>query len=209
MYKNVIATDTSLKQLQFAPKLPNIHYIHTQPNMSIEEVEEKITPKGSLDLITIAQALHWFDLPNFYKQAKWVLKEPNGIIAAWCYKMPRVNSLVDEVFDPFYADSNPFWDLKRNIVEEEYRSIEFPFEPVEGVDHTGPFEFVIEKLMNLEEYFMYISSWSAYQMAKDKGLELLKDDVVEKFKQAWNQSGQVDKVVKFPLFLRIGKVGKV
>ena len=76
IYKNVIATDTSEKQLQFANKLPNVRYQQTPPTMSIAEVEQEVVPQGTLDLITIAQALHWFDFPNFYQQVKWLLKKP-------------------------------------------------------------------------------------------------------------------------------------
>jgi hypothetical protein len=88
-------------------------------------------------------------------------------------------------------------------------SIDFPFEPVEGTDNTGPFKFVTEKMMDLDEYFTYIRSWSAYQTAKAKGVELLRDDVIESFKRAWNEDGHGQKVVKFPVHLKIGKVGNV
>lgn len=208
IYKNVIATDTSLKQLEYAPKLPNIRYEQTPPVLSMAELE-KLTPQGSLDLVTIAQALHWFDAPSFYEQVKWVLKKTHGVIAAWCYTIPRVNPSVDSVFDRFYTvDSNPYWDPARRFVDAEYRSIDFPFEAIDGAADTGPFEFETEKIMDLQDYFMYIRSWSAYQTAKEKGVELLNKDVVDEFERAWNQSGSNGhKAVKFPVFLRIGKVG--
>ncbi|CAN6586310.1 unnamed protein product [Malus baccata var. baccata] len=210
IFKNVIATDTSQKQLELAPKLPNISYEHTPPVMSIAEVEQKLTPKSSVDLVIVAQALHWFDLPNFYQQVKHVLKKPNGVLAAWCYTVPRVNSIVDTVFDRFYTvDSDPYWDPARKLVDDKYKSIEFPFEPVDGEENTGPFEFVTEQLMDLDGFFTYIRSWSAYQTAKEKGVELLSSHMIEAFKQTWNEGGDHgQKVVKFPVNLRIGKVEK-
>ena len=210
IYKNVVATDTSPKLLELAPKLPNIKYVHTTPAMSLSEIEKNVTPKSSLDLVTVAQALHWFDLPNFYKQVKWALKKPHGVVAAWCYTLPRVNASVDTIMDRFYADSKPYWDPLRKLVEEEYRGVVFPFEAVDGAHETGPFEFVSEKLMDLEGFLVYIRSWSAYQTAKDKGVELLGDQVVEYFRRAWecdHEGGDGKKVVRFPIFLRIGKVG--
>ncbi|KAJ4836109.1 hypothetical protein Tsubulata_004213 [Turnera subulata] len=210
LYKNVIATDTSLKQLEFAPKLQNIKYQQTSPVMSMQELQETISPESSVDLVTIAQALHWFDFPTFYPQAKWVLKKPNGVIAAWCYTIPQVNPSVDSVFHPFYTlDSAPYWDPVRKLVDQEYRSIDFPFEPVEGEEDTGPFRFVTERRMDLEGFFTYIRSWSAYQTAREKGVELLSEDVVGNFKRAWDEDGGGDeeKVVKFPVYLRIGRVG--
>ncbi|PKI32599.1 putative methyltransferase DDB_G0268948 [Punica granatum] len=207
IYERVVATDTSPTQLGFAPKLPNVRYELTSPVMSWTELEKKIAPESSLDLVTIAQALHWFDLPTFYQQVKWALKKPNGLIAAWCYTVPEVNGLVDSVFRPFYADSDPFWDPARKLVDNEYRGIDFPFEPVEGADSTGPFRFVSERAMTLTEYFTYIRSWSAYQTAKGEGVELLSSNVIEKFERAWNEDGNSPKIVKFPVYLRIGRTG--
>ncbi|XAR68435.1 Trans-aconitate 3-methyltransferase [Bertholletia excelsa] len=210
IYKNVVATDTSQKQLDFAPKLPNIRYQCTPPTISLNQLTQIVGAESTVDLVTIAQALHWFDLPTFYHQVKHVLKKPHGVIAAWCYTVPEVNEAVDSVFRPFYAvDSKDYWDPARQLVNEKYRSIEFPFEPVVGAEHTGPFEFKTERLMDLDGYFTYIRSWSAYQTAKEKGVELLRDDVVENFKRAWSEDGDEVKVVKFPIHLKIGKVGNL
>ncbi|MBA0821020.1 hypothetical protein Goarm_017902 [Gossypium armourianum] len=206
IYNNVIATDTSSKQLEFATKLPNIRYQQTSPTMSSAELEQKVGAESSVDLVTIAQAMHWFDLPVFYKQVKWVLKKPHGIIAAWCYTTPEVNDSMDKMLERFYK--NPYWDSPRQMVDDKYKTIDFPFEAVDGEDSTGPFEFENERWMGLEDYFTYLRSWSAYQKAKEKGVELLSEHVVEEFKRAWGEDengGQ--KLVKFPIYLRIGKVG--
>lgn len=208
IYQNVIGTDASEKQLAYAAKLPNVRYEHTPSTTSMAELEQKVAREGTVDLVTIAQALHWFDLPTFYRQVKWVLKKPHGVIAAWCYNVPRVSDAVDSVFDEFYAvELGPYWDPARALVENNYRSIEFPFEAVEGCEDTGPFEFVTEKEMELEEYLTYLRSGSAYQTAKEKGVELLREDVVQRFESAWNEDGSHKKVAKFPVYLRIGKVG--
>ncbi|KAL9336185.1 hypothetical protein Peur_070673 [Populus x canadensis] len=152
--------------------------------------------------------MHWCDLHAFYQQVKWILKKPDGVIAAWCYTVPEVNDSVDSVLNPFYSiDSDPYWEPQRKLIDDKYMSIDFPFEPVEGADHTGPSKFAAEKLMDLDEYFTYLRSWSAYQTAKTKGVELLRDDMIESFKRARNEDGHDQTVVKFPVYLRIGKVG--
>ncbi|KAF7804028.1 putative methyltransferase [Senna tora] len=210
IYEKVIGTDSSEKQLELAAKLPNVRYEHTPSPMSTWDLQHKVGPEGSVDLVTVAQALHWFDLPTFYEQVKWVLKKPHGVIAAWCYNVPRVSPSVDSVFDEFYAvELTPYWDPARLLVENNYRSIEFPFEAVEGAQHTGPFEFVTEREMGLEDYLTYIRSGSAYQTAKEKGVELLREDVVHRFKSAWGEDehGSHFKIATFPVYLRIGKVG--
>ncbi|XP_073150874.1 uncharacterized protein [Henckelia pumila] len=208
IYKKVIATDTSPKQLELATNLPNITYKCTSPNMSVSELESQIGSRASVDLVTIAQAMHWFDLPTFYKHVKWILKSPNGVVAAWCYTTPEVNPSVDSVFQRFYhIDVDPFWEPARKLVDQKYETIEFPFEAVDGLENNGPFRFNSEKLMDLGAYFTYLRSWSAYQTAKEKGVELLRDEVVEDFKRTWNEDGKMEKVVTFPVYLRIGKVG--
>ncbi|KAG6744718.1 hypothetical protein NC652_036134 [Populus alba x Populus x berolinensis] len=208
IYKHVTGTDTSLKQLEFAPKLPNVSYHHTPSVMSMSGLEQTVSTQSSVDLVTIAQAMHWFDLHAFYQQVKWILKKPDGVIAAWCYTVPEVSDSVDSVLNPFYSiDSDPYWEPQLKLIDDKYMSIDFPFEPVEGADHKGPFKFVAEKLMDLDEYFTYLRSWSAYQTAKTKGVELLRDDMIESFERAWNEDGPDQKVVKFPVYLRIGKVG--
>uniref|UniRef100_A0A6N2NBR7 Methyltransferase type 11 domain-containing protein n=1 Tax=Salix viminalis TaxID=40686 RepID=A0A6N2NBR7_SALVM len=135
--------------------------------MSRSELEQTVSAQSSVDLVTIAQAMHWFDLHAFYQQVKWILKKPDGVI-------PEVNDSVDSVLDQFQSiDSEPFWEPQLKLIDDKYRSIDFPFDAVEGADHTGPFKFVAEKLMDLDEYLKYLSSWSAYQTAKTRGVELL------------------------------------
>lgn len=207
IYKNVVGTDASVKQLEYAVKLPNVRFQHTPSTMSLAELEQKVAPEGTVDVVTIAQALHWFDLPTFYRQVKWVLKKPHGVIAAWCYNVPRVTDAVDKVFDHYAAELKPYWDRARELVDNNYRSIDFPFEPVDGADDTGPIEFVTEKEVDLDDFLTYQRSSSAYQTAIEKGVELLRDDVVEGFKSAWIEDGSLLKVARFPVYLRIGKVG--
>ncbi|XP_061367583.1 uncharacterized protein LOC133310636 [Gastrolobium bilobum] len=206
IYKNVIATDASDKQLEFAAKLLNVRYQHTSSTMTMAELEQKVAPQGTIDLVTIAQAMHYFDLPIFYEQVKWVLKKPHGVIAAWCYSLPRINDEVDAILDRLYSiDGSPYFDPARRWVDDNYKSIDFPFEPVDGNDHTGPFEFVIEKEIDLNGFLAYIKSWSAYHVAKEKGVELLGEDVVEKLKLSWGEDGK--RVAKCQVYLRIGRVG--
>ncbi|KAK6913719.1 hypothetical protein RJ641_021040 [Dillenia turbinata] len=207
---DVIATDASQEQLDFAPKLPNIKYACTPPNMSMHELKGVIESQESVDVVTIAQALHWFDLPNFYQQVKWSLKKPHGVIAAWCYIVPRINTSVDSLVSQFYfVDMKPYKNLGNQLVADEYKTLEFPFEPVEGYDHTGPFSFKSVTMMSLEDMFSLMRSWSAYQVAKDRGVELLSEKLIAELQSAWKEDGNGLKVVEFPLFLKIGKVGKL
>ena len=46
---------------------------------------------SSIDLLTVCQAVHWFDLDTFYKEVKRVLK-PNGVLALYGYFTPIVKN---------------------------------------------------------------------------------------------------------------------
>ncbi|XP_077240193.1 uncharacterized protein LOC143881081 [Tasmannia lanceolata] len=179
IYKNVIATDASAEQLAHASKLPSIRYHHTPSTMTIEEVEHDIAPQGTIDVVTVAQAVHWFDLPNFYQQVNWVLRKPHGVIAVWCYTTPQVDNSVDTVFRCLFSNSESFMDPAREMITDKYKSLDFPFDPVEGLDHTGPIVFEAKKLMELDVYLTYIRSGSPYQTALEKGVELLSEEVIE------------------------------
>ncbi|KAI6673708.1 hypothetical protein NL676_001614 [Syzygium grande] len=197
IYGNVVATDVSPEQLELAPKLPNVRYELTSP----------VSAESSVDLVTVAMALHWFDRPNFYRQVKHLLKRPHGVIAAWGYTMPRVTGPVDSIYEEFYSmDLNPYWSPTHKLVIDEYRDMEFPFEPVEGMEDTGPVRFVAERAMGLDEFLTFVRSTSPYLKAKEEGVELLGGDAVKRYERAWNEDGEEEKVVKFPVFLKIGKV---
>ncbi|KAF5180912.1 Methyltransferase, partial [Thalictrum thalictroides] len=118
VYKNVVGTDTSKQQLAFASKLPNIHYVQTPPNMPLSNLERKVAEHETVDLVTVAQAIHWFDLPTFYQQVKWVLKKPNGVLAVWCYLEPMVNEAVDTVFWKMYNEFGPYLAPARKLVDD-------------------------------------------------------------------------------------------
>lgn len=205
IFKRVIGTDTSKEQLSLAAKLPNIDYHHFPSTVSSGEISSLVKP-GTVDLITVAQAIHWFDLPVFYSAANLALRRPHGVLAAWCYTIPKINESVDAVLSKLYGESKHFWDERRKMVDERYGSIEFPWEAVEGADGTEPVEFVSEVMMDLGRLLAYTRTWSAYQIAKGQGVELLTNDMVSHFEAAWGGDVDVVKAVKFPVFLRIGKV---
>lgn len=203
----MVGTDTSAQQLAYAPPLPNVRYVHTPPDLAVADLHAAVdAPPGSADLVAVAQAFHWLDLPRFYAQARSLLRPRHGVLAAWCYTEPRVDAAVDDAFWNLYRFSQPYWAPNRRIVDDEYRNVDFPFDPVEGEAHTGPFEFSTERRMDLDDYLTYITSWSAYQTAKEKGVELLDEATVRGFETAWGGQRQEVKTVRYPIFLRIGKV---
>ncbi len=190
-FKEVYATDLSQQQLNNAIQATSIFY-------SISKAEKTSFPNREFDLITVGQALHWFNLEAFYEEVKRVGK-PNSILAVWGYERCSVNTEIDTLFSDFYINIvGPYWDSARKLIENEYRDIEFPFEEI-----PAP-KFQIKVEWTLEHYTGYLSSWSATQKyIKAKGVDPL-PELIEKLKNHW-PSGEV-RSVTFPVFLRLGKI---
>lgn len=194
-FKTVDATDISQQQLEHAIRKPNIRY-------QLAKAEQSGLTSASVDLITVAQAIHWFDIDGFYKEVNRVGK-PGSIIAVWCYSLLNVNRDVDEIINRLYADTlgNEYWDAERHYIDEKYQTIPFPFAEI-----TAPY-FSINVLWNVDHLLGYLSSWSAVQhYIKRNGVDPV-SSISGELKKAWGD--QPDLQVKFPLFTRIGRIGSL
>ena len=149
-FDKVFATDISENQLKEAVRKENISYV-------LSRAEKTEFPDNSFDLITVAQALHWFDLDNFYKEATRVAK-PDAILAIWGYHLLRLSPKINQIIDNFYAETlSSYWDPERKIVDEEYKYIPFPFKEIEA----PKFEIIVN--WNFKQVLGYFYSWSAVQ----------------------------------------------
>lgn len=166
LFDKVIGTDLSQSQLENAVQRDNILYVQCSSEAEPRLLGEKlgILP-ASVDLITVAQALHWFDLEKFYANAKHFLK-PNGILSVWGYtwpifiESPKLTELMEEVATVVLG---PYWDPKHRLVEDRYRNISFPFsQTVRAIN--APFDHM-DVQWSITDMLGYIASWSAYQTA--------------------------------------------
>jgi len=156
-FERVHASDPSANQIANAEARPNIDY-------RVEPAEQCSLGDASVDLVTVAQALHWFDHARFNAEVRRVLK-PGGLFAAWSYADCRVDAAVDAVKDRLYVDlTGPYWTPERRHVEEGYRRLPLPF-----ADIAAPaFEMRVD--WDLAQYLGYLRSWSATQRyLKDRG----------------------------------------
>lgn len=119
----VYATDISENQLKNALKLPNITY-------KVEPAEQISVENNSFDLITVAQAIHWFNFEAFYGEVKRTLK-PDGLFAVIGYGLMVIDKKVDAAVHKLYEDIlGKYWDSERRYIEEGYKTIPFPFEEI-------------------------------------------------------------------------------
>lgn len=149
-FEKVYATDISTAQLAHAPKVSNIVY-------AIASAEKISLPDASFDLITVAQALHWIDTGQFYKEVFRVAR-PGAVIAVWSYTLPHISTSIDAVVRTYYHDVvGAWWDPARKHVDSEYSTLPFPFDAVETE------RFFIDLSWSLPQLVGYITSWSATQ----------------------------------------------
>jgi SAM-dependent methyltransferase len=147
-FGEVIATDVSAKQLAEAAPHPKIKWL-------VAPAESTPLASASIDLTAVAQALHWFDHPKFYAEVRRV-SAPGAAIAAWTYGPPRMAGAVGEALDRYmFGTVGPFWPPERRFVEDEYRSIPFPFERIPAPVMTLAESWTLPHLAG------YMRSWSA------------------------------------------------
>lgn len=188
----VIATDPSEKQIRYAVPHEKVKYI-------VAPAEKTNIASQSVDLIMVAQALHWFAHEKFYAEVRRVAP-PGGIIAVSMYNLlysaPEITTIVNE----FYFDIvGPYWPPERKHIEAEYRTIPFPFAEIK----TPPFN--LEKHWNLSELLGYLNTWSATQrfMAQN-GFNPL-EKIADRLASVWGNP-ENKKPLAWPLHLRVGKV---
>lgn len=190
-FREVIATDLSQAQLDQAAVLPNIHYC-------CEPAEEASISDRSIDLITVAQAIHWIDFNRFYSEVVRVSR-PGALVAVWCYNLPSISKEADELLDDFYHHTTgPYWNPARRLVDERYKTIPFPFEEFP----TPSFENVVT--WNLNQLAGYLSSWSATQAyIRATGRDPVQD-FVSKLEGVLERNKRFK--ATFSLSLRLGRV---
>ncbi|KAL2941762.1 putative methyltransferase [Bienertia sinuspersici] len=204
-YNQVIATDISESQITRSIHHPRVKYLHTPTSLTNDDLISLIGSENSVDLITAGQAVHWFDLPNFYSLATRLLKKPGGVIAVWCYNGVIVDPTFDPIFNEFHKTTLPYWDPKVHYVFDGYKTLPFPFEDV-GLGSEGrPIELEIPKTVSFEGFLRMVKSWSAVTTAKEKGVDLLDESVVKELMNAWGGSDLVRSVV-YKAFMIAGKV---
>eukprot|EP01018_Ginkgo_biloba_P037561 Gb_30107 [translate_table: standard] len=208
-YERVIATDVSEQQLQWAERRPNVTYTVTPTVLTDDALHSVVGGEGSVDLVTVATAVHWFDLRVFYAQVKRVLRKPGGVIAVWTYtgSSPHVNPAVDELYDRFMRSGEPYRDPRVQYAFDEYRTLPFPFSPVlkDGGCEGNPAKLSIQKEMGMEAFLALMRSSSMVAIARENGVDLFNEDLSKRFEEAWG-GADVRQIVTFNLFLLAGTV---
>ncbi|WP_207509833.1 class I SAM-dependent methyltransferase [Telluribacter humicola] len=185
----VIATDISQKQLAEAPQRSNITYL-------IEPAEHTSAPDAAFDLITVAQAIHWFDFEKFYREVNRVLR-PEGVLAVIGYGLCRISTKINPIIDNFYTHVvGSYWDPERRYLDEEYKTIPFPYKEI-----VISGSYLIQYDWSLSTFTNYLRTWSAvrhFQQVNQYDPVVGLEATLVAF---WGEGVQK---VEFPLLLRVG-----
>jgi SAM-dependent methyltransferase len=191
-FATVIATDPSTPQLSRARAHPRITYRRGR------ESESGLAP-GAVDLVTAAQAAHWFDLGAFYGEVRRVLR-PRGVVAIWTYSICHISPEIDHLLDEFYRHTvGPYWPPERRHVESGYRSLPFPFDQL-------PFpDLVMEHAWALPELAAFLGTWSAVTRYSDAHGNDPVGPFLERLAPLWGAPQQRRRVT-WPLAGRLGRL---
>ncbi len=167
----------------------------------VAPAEDPGLDEATVDLVTVGQALHWFDQKRFFEGVRRV-GAPGGAIAVWAYDLFEIpdDRAAHAAIRDFHASVEAFWPAERALVARRYADVPFPFEeiPVRPVTMTAAW--------SLERVLGYLSTWSSVKRcAKETGRDPV-GEYRERLGAAW---GDVDaeKTISWPLALRAGRIG--
>lgn len=194
-FEKVIATDASAGQIAAASSHPRVDY-------RVAPAESSGLDPGSVDLVTVAQALHWFDRPAFYAEARRVLRR-DGVVAAWTYGHPTLDEpRTDAALQRFYSETvGPYWPKERALVDAGYSTIDFPFRQVEAP------AFEMETRWSLDLLLGYVATWSAVTRYRAAKGEDPVPELARTFAAAWGSPEDARRIA-WPLTLRVGRRGR-
>jgi SAM-dependent methyltransferase len=198
-FRHVIATDPSATQIEAATPHPRVDY-------RVGRAEQSGLGDASVDLVTAAQAVHWFDQPRFWVEARRVLR-PHGVIAIWTYVLFEIAPEIDALVRAFYSGVvGPYWPPERRHVDARYETIEFPF-----AEFTAP-SFTIERDLTLNDVAGYVRTWSATRAFMKHHQQDPVEHLVHDLTRAWAVGGgraglpQGMRRARWPVTMRVGRV---
>lgn len=174
--QNVIASDLALSQIASMPAHPRIQRY-------VARAEASGLPDHSIDLVTVAQSMHWFDIDAFHREVYRILK-PNGIIAVWTYALLSGTPELTDIVQRIYHHTTPWWPADRAHVDNHYANLAFPYQRIDFTPPPMVMHYTLEQLLG------YLRTWSGVQRyLKDQGHDPVSLFMGE-FIDAWGDTSQ-------------------
>ncbi|MDR5590134.1 class I SAM-dependent methyltransferase [Christiangramia sp. SM2212] len=188
-FERVEATDISSNQIKQAIKKSNINY-------SVQPAEQTNFKNHQFDLIICAQAVHWFNFDKFYSEVKRCLK-PDGLIVIMGYGLFRSVSEVNQIIQEFYDGIiGSYWDEERKYLDEEYKTIPFPFQSIKTPGFVRAYEW------DIDHFLGYLRTWSAVKHYERQHGEDPVALVEDQLRKAFGDKNEIN----FPILFKVGKL---
>jgi ubiquinone/menaquinone biosynthesis C-methylase UbiE len=189
-FKKIFATDISQKQISNAYEADNIFY-------SVQPAEQTTLDDHSIDLVTVAQALHWFNFERFYAEVKRVSK-PGSWLSVWMYSLLRISPAIDSIIEKYHFETmKNYWDNERKYVDANYATVPFPFSEIKSPEFASEYHWTLEEL---EGYF---TTWSALQKFIAANDHNPVPELIKMIEPHWNN---IKMRVIFPIHMRMAPV---
>ena len=191
-FHRVLATDASAAQIAETRPHPGITY-------SVAPAEQTAIAAASVDLVVVAQAAHWFDLPRFYREVQRVIK-PGGALALVSYGLLQFEAdAINRLLQVLYSERlGRYWPAERLHIDAGYRELAFPFD-----DLPVP-TLAIEATWTLADLVGYLHTWSATRQAAAAGVFPV-DELLPALRALWQSPGE-KKRVRWPMILRAARL---
>lgn len=195
-FSKIYATDVSQQQVNNNFSKNNIQY-------SQSPAEKTIFEDNSFDLISVAQALHWFDYDKFWPEV--IRTGKNGaLFCSWGYSWFEFDeNIKSDLINPFHKLIETFWAKNNQILWDGYQAedVNFPFTPIEAPS------FAINVNWSISELIDYLKTWSAYKLAMDnahinKDLNALLESIIK----SYSPDDRLN--LSMPIFITAGYIKK-
>ena len=186
-FERVIGVEPSVGQLANATPAARVEYRRGA-------AEATGLDAGSADLLTVAQAIHWFKHAAFFAEVRRVVR-PGGCLAFWCYGLTTISPEIDAAVHFYYEDLlGVYWEPERKLVEQGYRGIAVPFAELPAPPFTMNLRWGLDHLLG------YLGTWSPRKKFRaERGQDAL-EIALPRLRQAWGDAGE--RPVSWPLSVR-------
>lgn len=188
----VLASDASREQVAAATPHERARYL-------VARAEAAPFPAGSVCMITVAQALHWLELAEFYAEARRVLR-PGGLLVVWTYGSQRIDGgPIDAVLHDFYQRViGPCWPPQRRWVETGYRTLRFPFDEIALQAPPMSADWTLGQLLG------YIGTWSAVARCRESSGTDPVPELADRVVPLWGDPA-ASRRIEWPISVRAGR----
>ena len=190
--QHVYASDLAVTQIAAMPVVPNV-------SAYVSRAEQTCLPDNSIDLVCVAQAMHWFDVDAFHREVRRIGK-PGGVIAVWTYALLRATPEITAIIDDLYAETAAYWPADRVHVDNHYETLSFPYERIPYTPPAMTAAFTQARLRG------YLSTWSGVQRSIKAGQSDPVAARADAFAAAWGQAADDPVTFTFDMTVLLGRL---